>query len=113
MEPIDGHSVYVKWDPPIKNPHTVVMYRVFWRQVGSRTPLKNDTKETRLKITGLKEGVTYECVVKAGNHIGTSTLTEPIKFTTKDKYVTSASSIGQLLLQALLKQVALNVLIPR
>ncbi|KAK6628150.1 hypothetical protein RUM43_001962 [Polyplax serrata] len=93
MEPIDGHSVFIKWDPPIKNPHTVVMYRVFWRQVGSRVPLKNDTKETRLKITGLKEGVTYECVVKAGNHIGTSTLTEPIKFTTGDKYVTSSSSI--------------------
>lgn len=97
MEPIDGHSVFIKWDPPVKNPHTVVMYRVFWRQVGSRVPLKNDTKETRLKITGLKEGVTYECVVKAGNHIGTSTLTEPIKFTTGDKYVTSSSSIGSLL----------------
>lgn len=27
VEPIDSHSVRVKWDPPVKNPHTVEVYR--------------------------------------------------------------------------------------
>nr|CAD7399847.1 unnamed protein product [Timema cristinae] len=85
---IDAHSAQVKWDPPVKNPGTVEMYRVFWRQVGSRNAAKNDTKVTRLRIMGLKEGATYECVIKAGNHFGTSTLTDPVKFTTGEKYIT-------------------------
>nr|CAD7440281.1 unnamed protein product [Timema bartmani] len=85
---IDAHSAQVKWDPPVKNPGTVEMYRVFWRQVGSRNAAKNDTKLTRLRIMGLKEGATYECVIKAGNHFGTSTLTDPVKFTTGEKYIT-------------------------
>ncbi|CAG2057021.1 unnamed protein product, partial [Timema podura] len=90
---IDAHSAQVKWDPPVKNPGTVEMYRVFWRQVGSRNAAKNDTKVTRLRIMGLKEGATYECVIKAGNHFGTSTLTDPVKFTTGEKYITSAASL--------------------
>ncbi|XP_069682864.1 Ig-like and fibronectin type-III domain-containing protein 1 isoform X1 [Periplaneta americana] len=94
VELIDAHSVRVRWDQPVKNPNTVEMYRVFWRQVGSRSATKNDTKATSLRITGLKEGETYECVIKAGNHLGTSTLTEPIRFTTGDKYITSAASLG-------------------
>uniref|UniRef100_T1HB70 Uncharacterized protein n=1 Tax=Rhodnius prolixus TaxID=13249 RepID=T1HB70_RHOPR len=96
VERINDHSVLVRWDPPVKNPHTVEMYRVFWRQAGSKTPAtKNDSKTTSLKITGLKSGVSYECVVKAGNSRGTSTLTEPVKFTTDEKYITSAASMGE------------------
>jgi len=95
VEQLDGTSVIVRWDEPEKNPHTVYMYRVFWRQVGSRSPSKNDTKGTELKISGLKEGETYECVVKAGNQRGTSVLTDPVRFTMGDKYITSASSIGK------------------
>lgn len=69
---------------------------MFWRQAGSKTPAtKNDSKTTSLKITGLKSGVSYECVVKAGNSRGTSTLTEPVKFTTDEKYITSAASMGK------------------
>lgn len=45
---------------------------------------------------GLKDGSTYECVIKAGNHLGTSTLTEPVRFTTGDKYITSAASLGKM-----------------
>jgi hypothetical protein len=71
-----------------------ILCRVFWRQVGSRTAIKNDTKATSLRITGLKDGSTYECVIKAGNHLGTSTLTEAVRFTTGDKYITSAASLG-------------------
>lgn len=60
---------------------------MFWRQYGVRIPpLKNDSRATSLTISGLKEGVTYECVVKAGNTRGTSILTEPIKFIMDDKY---------------------------
>ncbi|KAG8287269.1 hypothetical protein J6590_042606 [Homalodisca vitripennis] len=87
IEKLDSTSVVVRWDPPQKNPHTVEMYRVFWRQYGVRIPpLKNDSRATSLRITGLKEGVTYECVVKAGNTRGTSVLTEPVKFVMDDKY---------------------------
>lgn len=64
--------------------------------MGSRSPSKNDTKNTHLRITGLKVGEKYECVVKAGNHRGTSTLTESLKFSLGDKDLTSASSIGKL-----------------
>ncbi|RZF43428.1 hypothetical protein LSTR_LSTR001689 [Laodelphax striatellus] len=95
VEHRDLHSVIIHWDIPVKNPHTVEMYRVFWRQSGVRTiPQKNDTKVTSLILTGLKEGVVYECVVKAGNSMGTSHLTDPVKFTTDDKYITSSASLG-------------------
>ncbi|XP_054267567.1 Ig-like and fibronectin type-III domain-containing protein 1 [Macrosteles quadrilineatus] len=100
VEKIDSHSVMVRWDPPTKNPQTVDMYRVFWRQYGVRIPpQKNDSRVTSMKISGLKEGVTYECVVKAGNTRGTSVLTEPVKFIMDDKYTvilpTTTSDHGQ------------------
>lgn len=96
VERIDDHSVLVKWDPPIKNPHTVEIYRVFWRQVNSRIPpYKNDSKTTSLKISELKSGALYECVIKAGNTRGASALSDPIKFSTDEKYITSAASIGE------------------
>ncbi|XP_077284865.1 Ig-like and fibronectin type-III domain-containing protein 2 isoform X2 [Arctopsyche grandis] len=85
---LDSHSVKISWEPPIKNPHTVDIYRVFWRPIGLKIPEKIDTLETELTISSLKDGVTYECVVKAGNHLGTSTLTEPLQFTMNDKYIT-------------------------
>ena len=45
-------------------------------------------------ITGLKEDATYELVIKATNQIGTSMLTDPLKFSTAEKYITSAASLG-------------------
>lgn len=44
------------WDPPIKNPQTVELYRVFWRPVESSTKQlqKGDTAETQFEITNLK-----------------------------------------------------------
>ena len=94
VEVLDSHSARILWDPPVKNPHTVEMYRVFWRNVDSdnKVLLKNDTAETFMKIDSLKSGSTYECVIKAGNHRGTSTLTEPLRFVVGDKYITSAAS---------------------
>uniref|UniRef100_A0A0K8SXU6 Ig-like and fibronectin type-III domain-containing protein C25G4.10 n=1 Tax=Lygus hesperus TaxID=30085 RepID=A0A0K8SXU6_LYGHE len=96
VERVDDHTVMVRWDPPLKNPHTVEMYRVFWRQDKPKgSPMKNDVKTNNFKITGLKPGVPYECVVKAGNTRGTSTLTDPIRFTTDEKYITSAASMEE------------------
>ncbi|KAJ8984657.1 hypothetical protein NQ317_015748 [Molorchus minor] len=96
IEFIDPHSIYLIWDPPVKNPHTVEQYRVFWRSLDSalhnQHRQKMDTSDTRLKITDLKAGTTYEVVVKAGNNKGTSLLTDTLKFTMGDKYVTSAAS---------------------
>ncbi|XP_060866861.1 Ig-like and fibronectin type-III domain-containing protein 1 [Metopolophium dirhodum] len=96
LENVDAHTITVKWDPPAKNPQTVEVYRVFWRRVGNNSPPeKNDTKETSMKISGLKDDLTYELVLKAGNSRGMSTLTEPIRFTTAEKDVTSAASMGE------------------
>lgn len=91
---IDSSSVKITWNPPTKNPHTVEMYRVIWRVVGQRSAMKNDTSNTTIVISGLKDGVSYECVVKAGNSLGTSTLTEPVQFTMGEKYITSSSSLN-------------------
>ncbi|XP_030759730.1 Ig-like and fibronectin type-III domain-containing protein 1 isoform X2 [Sitophilus oryzae] len=96
VEFIDAHSVYILWDPPLKNPHTVEMYRVFWRPVDSKnkSSQKGDTPDTKLRISELKDGTTYEAVVKAGNSKGTSTLGTSIKFTMGEKslYITPAAS---------------------
>lgn len=70
-------------------------FRVFWRRVGNNSPEKNDTKETTIQINGLKDDLTYELVLKAGNSMGMSTLTEPIRFTTSEKDVTSSASMGK------------------
>ncbi|KAL3272723.1 hypothetical protein HHI36_014185 [Cryptolaemus montrouzieri] len=94
---IDAHTVKISWDPPIKNPHTVEVYRVIWRSLDGgddRPVFKNDTPETSLVLTNLKEGGTYEFVIKAGNTKGTSTLTKSIRFITGDKDVTSSASHG-------------------
>ncbi|KAK4873942.1 hypothetical protein RN001_013302 [Aquatica leii] len=94
IEHIDAHSVNVLWDPPVKNPHTVEMYRIFWRLADSegKPAQRFDIPDTHFKISGLTEGSVYECVIKAGNHKGTSTLSEAVKFTTGDKYITLAAS---------------------
>lgn len=95
--PVDTHTVKVIWDPPVKNPSTVESYMVFWRLVEhtKRTQTKkNDTVDTYLEIGNLTDGSMYECVVKAGNHRGTSTLTQPVRFTVGDKFITSAASHG-------------------
>lgn len=63
-------NTYSSWDPPLKNPHTVEVYRVLWRPISTNTPDKIDTLRTELTISSLKEGETYECVIKAGNHLG-------------------------------------------
>lgn len=96
-------EVLILWDPPMKNPHMVEGYRVFWHDVDpaydnnfSNTinglgTSRLDAKETSIRIDGLKRDVMYELVVKAGNHYGASVLTDPLRFTLGDHHVTSAS----------------------
>lgn len=85
-------SVLLSWEPPMKNPQTVYLYRVFWRVLGVRFPDKLDTSETSVVLTGLRDDVRYECVVKAVNDAGTSVLSDPIQFTTAGQELVSAAS---------------------
>lgn len=84
-------SAMVFWEPPTKNPETVELYRVFWRPLGSKETMKNDTVETKLSLNNLVGGTTYELVVKAGNSNGTSHLTEPLRFATADEVIIETS----------------------
>ncbi len=83
-----------KWSPIELQITPLLNFRVFWRTIGNKNPTKNDTKETNILITGLKDDVTYELVMKATNQMGTSMLTDPVKFSTAEKYITSAASLG-------------------
>ncbi|XP_049875990.1 Ig-like and fibronectin type-III domain-containing protein 1 isoform X2 [Pectinophora gossypiella] len=86
------HSVLLSWEPPLKNPQTVYLYRVFWRAYGAKAPEKLDTSETSVVITGLQDDVRYECVVKAANDVGTSSLSLPIMFTTAGQETGAAAA---------------------
>lgn len=86
------HSVLLSWDQPLKNPQTVYLYRVFWRAYGAKVPEKLDTSETSVVLTGLQDDVRYECVVKAANDVGTSSLSLPIMFTTAGQETGAAAA---------------------
>ena len=85
-------SAMAFWDIPEKNPESVELYRVFWRPVGARETFKNDTVDTKLKLSNLVGGTTYELVVKAGNSNGTSHLTAPLRFITGDEVIIETSA---------------------
>ncbi|XP_065582217.1 Ig-like and fibronectin type-III domain-containing protein 1 [Artemia franciscana] len=98
VQVVSSGTAQISWDPPLKNPGTVELYRVFWRPVGSAESGRNDTKEKSITINDLKDGVAYELVLKAGNHYGISKLTEPIKFSIDDStviYFSSAATAHQ------------------
>lgn len=86
------NSVLLSWEPPLKNPQTVYLYRVFWRAYGAKVPEKLDTSETSVVLTGLQDDVKYECVVKAANDVGTSSLSTPIMFTTAGQETGAAAA---------------------
>ncbi|XP_039756067.1 Ig-like and fibronectin type-III domain-containing protein 1 isoform X2 [Pararge aegeria] len=86
------NSVLLSWEPPLKNPQTVYLYRVFWRAYGAKVPEKLDTSETSVVLTGLQDDVRYECVVKAANDVGTSSLSQPIMFTTAGQETGAAAA---------------------
>lgn len=86
------HAVLLSWEPPRKNPDTVYLYRVFWRAYGAKVPEKLDTSETSVVLTGLQDDVRYECVVKSANDVGTSSLSQPIMFTTAGQETGAAAA---------------------
>eukprot|EP00092_Neocalanus_flemingeri_P093803 GFUD01119242.1.p1 GENE.GFUD01119242.1~~GFUD01119242.1.p1 ORF type:complete len:1460 (+),score=180.34 GFUD01119242.1:219-4598(+) len=93
VRPIDKNSAMVFWDLPEKNPHSVELYRVFWRPVGAKGANKSDTVQRKLVLHELHSGTTYEVVVKAGNSNGTSQLTQPLKFITADEFIIATSPV--------------------
>jgi len=104
LQKILDDQVWIKWDPPVKNPSTVEGYRVFWHSADYRNEnltsslsgmgtSRLDAKETSIKISGLEHNVLYELVVKAGNHYGASILSDPLRFTLDDQ-ITSSHSAG-------------------
>ncbi|XP_026741674.1 Ig-like and fibronectin type-III domain-containing protein 2 isoform X2 [Trichoplusia ni] len=86
------NSVLLSWEAPLKNPQTVYLYRVFWRAYGAKVPEKLDTSETSVVLTGLQDDVRYECVVKAANDVGTSSLSPAILFTTAGQEAGAAAA---------------------
>lgn len=73
----------VTWEPPLKNPHMVEGYRIYWRQSDAEGEEvivnqllgthRADTKDLLLRLTTATEvrpNVLYELVVKAGNTYG-------------------------------------------
>jgi hypothetical protein len=42
-----------------------------------------ETSERNVRIDGLKDELAYEVAVKAGNHYGSSQLSETVQFTTR------------------------------
>merc|ERR1712007_234002 len=61
---------------------------------GAKQAEKNDTNLNELIIEGLKDDITYELVMKAGNHFGTSILTKPLVFRLLEKTIISSSTLG-------------------
>ena len=125
LQKVSDDEVLIKWDPPVKNPKTVEGYRIFWHSLDVPNEINNITNainglgttkleahETSVNIEGLKHGVMYELVVKAGNHFGkkmsviyfysnfnkcycfyfkgASVLSEPLRFTLDDQTTTSS-----------------------
>ncbi|XP_049544577.1 Ig-like and fibronectin type-III domain-containing protein 1 [Anopheles darlingi] len=102
VQVMSDEEVVIRWDPPVKNPATVEGYRVFWHDlepvsenlsnvINGLATSRLDAKETSIKLEGLKPNVMYELVIKAGNHLGASVLSEPLRFTLGDHHITSAS----------------------
>ncbi|XP_037904934.1 Ig-like and fibronectin type-III domain-containing protein 1 isoform X1 [Hermetia illucens] len=99
---VSESEVLVRWDPPIKNPHVVDGYRIFYHKAEGETEdlvtkvnsigtNRLDVQGTSVSIKGLKRDILYELVAKAGNQFGASVLTDPIRFTLGDNFITSAS----------------------
>lgn len=72
---------HYRWDPPIKNPHVVDGYRIFYHKAEGETEdlvtkvnsigtNRLDVQGTSVSIKGLKRDILYELVAKAGNQFG-------------------------------------------
>ena len=77
-----NHSAVVTWDVPDKNADKVELYRIYYREQGTRESIINDTPKRSFTLDSLVPGKLYEVVLKTGNAKGTSHLTPPIVFAT-------------------------------
>jgi hypothetical protein len=94
VTPISSHSARASWEPPEKNPQSVELYRILWREIGNVHAVdKIDTEALQVVLDNLKPGVTYELVVKAGNANGTSQLSAPLQFFTADNYFVETQNV--------------------
>ena len=78
LQSISNNSIRISWQPPSKNPHTVEVYRVFWRVLGSKVQFKNETSNNFLVVHDLNPESMYEFTVKAANRLGMSISTDPL-----------------------------------
>ncbi|RWS19061.1 hypothetical protein B4U80_12361, partial [Leptotrombidium deliense] len=92
------NKVVVEWSPPEKNPELVEWYRVFWRPVGSRDLSHNQTEHEYFEISDLEPDKMYEFVVKAGNHYGLSTFTDPLVIPSHN-WIQQSATVGSRLLK--------------
>lgn len=79
---VSDEEAQVSWDPPMKNPHTVDGYRIYWREADSATDdvmqtkinglgtNRADTKDMSIRLSELRPNMVYELVIKAGNNFG-------------------------------------------
>lgn len=105
VQTVSATEVRVRWDAPVKNPATVLGYKVYWqdetaaggasspanRSLGVLSARSMETTDTFIRVNGLTRGPTYKLVLKAGNKHGASILTDPVRFTLADQHVTTAS----------------------
>lgn len=105
VQVLSQSEIQVRWSPPLKNPTTVLGYKVYWHEVNpnemalfsganNKSAMSSsslETKDTMTKIGNLNPNLLYKLVIKAGNNHGASVLTEAVQFTLGDHYVTSAS----------------------
>lgn len=102
---VSDTEALIKWEAPMKNPHMVEGYRIYWHEVEPVTDdavskinnigtYRVDTKDLSVRIGDLRPHIIYELVVKAGNKFGSSVLTDPIKFQLGDQHITSTSGTG-------------------
>lgn len=84
VTPLSDVEALVTWEPPLKNPHMVDGYRLYWRETGAAGEEviqrlmvmgthRADTMDLQLRLVApgdVQTNVMYELVLKAGNNFG-------------------------------------------
>ena len=74
------NKIKLSWDPPIINPHAVVIYRVQMRMDGGEWKIVSETSRTRVLITNLVDSAKYEfSVVAVGEELQGQEVSEGAK----------------------------------
>ena len=78
---VSDSEALVKWEAPLKNPHMVEGYRLYWHEleavddnpiniINNIGTYRVDTKDLNIRIGELRPNIIYEISVKAGNRYG-------------------------------------------